>query len=379
MLDDQLRRVVLRGDPGIGTSTACRALMRRHATERSREIPFLVQVREFAATVPPARSVAGHVEYAAEAFFQVRPPEGALARLLSAGQALIIFDGLAELTVAAAKAMVSIIELFCREFPEARVLVTAGSADEQAELDPGLFVDYRLAGFAGKQVTDYVHRWFALAPNVPDKDRQRLARAFLAQTALIPDVAINPLRLRLACQTYARDGVLPASLAPGDPSHESVADFPDGRAGSARARILFVEDEQAWLDVISRALPDYHVDMASSYGEALALLQAGIFYDVALIDLNLMDSGEFDSRDQLGGEILHILRNNYPTTRRIAITGWPPSSVRMVLEDFGVDDLLLKRNMTLSDLRHVNEQALALARGHRDAPSDVQSREPRVG
>src|ERR1035438_2476041 len=374
-LDDQLRRVVLLGDPGIGTSTACRALMRRHAFERSREVPFLIQVREFAATIPPARSVVGHVEHTAEAFFQVRPPERALARLLSAGRALVIFDGLAEVTVTAAKATVSIIELFCREFPEARVLVTARSADAQARLDPGLFAEYRLAGFAGNQVTDYVRRWFALAPNVPDKHRQRLARAFLAESALIPNMAVNPLRLRLACQAYARDGILPAGLISADPGDQSAAGRPHSRTSVAQARILFVEDEPDWLDVISRALPDYEVDMASSYGQALELLHAGEFYDVALVDLNLMDSGEFDSRDQLGGEVLRLLRDNYPATRRIAMTGWPPSSVRTIFESFDVDDLLLKQNMTLSDVRHGIEQALALARSQHNVPSDTQSRE----
>lgn len=381
-LGDQLRRVLLLGDHGIGLSTACRALMRRHAIERTQEVPFLIQVPEFAVTLPPARSVVGHIEHATETFFQVRPPEGGLTRLLAAGRALVIFDGLADVAPTAASAVVSIIELFCREFPEARVLVTAYPADAQAWLDLGIFAGYRLAGFTPDQVADYVRRWFTLAPGVPDEDRQRLAQELLDQSGQPLAMAANPLRVRLACQAYAGRRVIPADLsltAPGD-HLDSLATAGSGNLPSASSssrsastartgRILVVDDERDWLELIVRTLPDHEVDGASSYGQALELINSGRSYDLAIVDLNLMDSGKVDTRDRLGGGLLDLLRDNYPATRRIAMTGWPLTSVRQVFDRFDVDELLLKQRMALADIRHVVEHTLALGRSQASGPS----------
>jgi hypothetical protein len=211
-LDDQMQRAVLLGDPGIGKSTVCRALMLRHAVEPERPVPFLITVREFSDAIPPARSVVRHIEHTVETFFQVPPPKGAVARLLSEGRALVIFDGLDELPSAAARATASIIELFCQEFPMARVLVTARLVGyAHAQLDPGLFRTYRLLGFSQEQISDYVRRWSALAPDLPDQARQHFAEEFLAASAQFPDIRSNPMLLGLTTQLYATYRRLPRS------------------------------------------------------------------------------------------------------------------------------------------------------------------------
>jgi hypothetical protein len=211
-LDDQLHRAVILGDAGIGKSTACRALMNRHAVERERPVPFLINLREFSTTIPPTRSVVGHIEHIAEAFFQVPASEGAVARLLSEGRALVIFDGLDELPREATRATASIIELFCSEFPRARVLATARPVGyAQAQLDPELFPAYRLLAFSQAQIADYVNRWFAVVPDLPD--RKRLADAFLTESKPIPGgILSNPLLLGLATQVYKSESLLPRNL-----------------------------------------------------------------------------------------------------------------------------------------------------------------------
>jgi CheY-like chemotaxis protein len=126
------------------------------------------------------------------------------------------------------------------------------------------------------------------------------------------------------------------------------------------ARILLVDDEPAYGELIGRALPEYHLDYAESYDEALDRLKAGLRYDVAIVDLNLIGR---KFKDQLGKKVLAHLLANYPSTRRIAMTGASPGSVSEIFKKFQVDDLLFKQHLDLDDVGVVVEAALARASG----------------
>ena len=126
------------------------------------------------------------------------------------------------------------------------------------------------------------------------------------------------------------------------------------------ARILLVDNDKDWLDLIKGSLPEHQVDTASSYKEAEQAIRSGITYDVAIVDLNLIDSPYRSTLDGLGGKILRLLRVNFPEIRRIALTAYSPSSAKQVIDQYAVDDLLLKGNMALSVVPEVVEAALAL-------------------
>jgi CheY-like chemotaxis protein len=117
--------------------------------------------------------------------------------------------------------------------------------------------------------------------------------------------------------------------------------------------VLLIENESYWLELIRRALPEYDVTRAQSYDEAMALLAGGVTYDVAIVDLNLLETGN----DRLGEKLLEIMRHGCPSTRRIALTGSPPTAVRSLFEQYDIDDLLLKENMVLQVVREVVETA----------------------
>ena len=137
------------------------------------------------------------------------------------------------------------------------------------------------------------------------------------------------------------------------------------------ASILLIEDDGVWRNLIRQALPDYDIHQAQSYENALTLLDGGVIYDVAIVDLNLR--GRVDNT---GGRLLKIMRDRYPAIRLIALTGEPRTAVRDPFDEYDIDDLLLKQNISLATLRRVVE--VALARTASDIPPDVQAKKSEV-
>jgi CheY-like chemotaxis protein len=125
------------------------------------------------------------------------------------------------------------------------------------------------------------------------------------------------------------------------------------------ASILYVDDDPFWTEILRKALHDHTVDVAASLQEAVDRLQwaRNQPYDLALVDLNLVGGN-----DGLGGEVLDAIRLRYPSTRRVVITGSPPSgSVKYnIFDRYGVQEVILKAQAGyLPDLRRVVEHTLA--------------------
>jgi CheY-like chemotaxis protein len=133
---------------------------------------------------------------------------------------------------------------------------------------------------------------------------------------------------------------------------------PERRLVKSLARILHVDDDESWRQIIKRRLGDHQIDSAESLQQAIGLLQTESPYNVALVDLNLTSDD-----DRQGGDLLDLMQIRYPSTRRILVTGSPPAgSVRKNLfERYDVDEIIIKRDMDLPDLRRVVEEAVAQA------------------
>jgi NACHT domain len=214
-LIDNIDRSVLLGDPGGGKTTAANVLMNHYASEAHKKTPFLVTLREFAATVPPERSVAGYIEHTLEVFYQCPAPPGLINLLLLTGGAVVIFDGLDELLDATHRTEItSIVERFATEYPLVPVLVTSRLVGyDQARLDDRQFSRYRLAGFTQEQAEEYVRKWFTLEDGVKSGEPIRWADSFINESSSVPDLRTNPLMLALMCILYRGERSLPRSRA----------------------------------------------------------------------------------------------------------------------------------------------------------------------
>ena len=210
-LASQADRSVLLGDPGGGKTTASNVLMHHFASDPSRRVPFLVTLRDFAASALPDRSVVGHIEHELETFYQCPAPPNLVEMLLLTGRAIVFFDGLDELLDTSRRADVaSRLERFCTEYPLAPVLVTSRVVGyDQARLDDQQFKCYRLGSFRNEDVVAYADKWFAQETDA----RPGEAEAFLSESESVPDLRSNPLLLSLMCILYRGEGSLPRNRA----------------------------------------------------------------------------------------------------------------------------------------------------------------------
>lgn len=131
-------------------------------------------------------------------------------------------------------------------------------------------------------------------------------------------------------------------------------------------RVLVVDDDEEWRTLITQAMPEYRVDTAASYPEALDLLRDGTPYDAAVVDLNLVNQAAVD---RLGGKFLGHLQDKHPATPRIALTGTPPGAVGGLIAEYGLTELLLKASMTLAELREAVEKGLRTS----DVPPELRA------
>ena len=204
-------RSVLLGDPGGGKTTASNVLMHHFASDPSRRVPFLVTLRDYAASSPPERSVVGHIEHELETFYQCPAPPGLVEMLLLTGRAIVFFDGLDELLDTSRRVDVaSRVERFCTEYPLAPVLVTSRAVGyDQARLDDQHFKCYWLGSFRNEDVVAYAGKWFAQETDANPGE----AEAFLSESESVPDLRSNPLLLSLMCILYRGEGSLPRNRA----------------------------------------------------------------------------------------------------------------------------------------------------------------------
>jgi NACHT domain len=211
----RLDRTVLLGNPGGGKTTAANVLANLFASDDALKVPFLVTLRDYAATYPPERSVVRHIEYTLETMYQCAAPDGLVERLLLTGRAVVIFDGLDELLDTSRRRDVSErVEQFCSAYPLTPVLVTSRLVGyDQARLDEEQFTCYKLGGFRDDEVAEYARKWFALQEDMVPAVARAEAEGFLAESVSASDLRSNPLLLSLMCILYRGAGSLPRERA----------------------------------------------------------------------------------------------------------------------------------------------------------------------
>jgi len=120
------------------------------------------------------------------------------------------------------------------------------------------------------------------------------------------------------------------------------------------ARILIVDDDETIRTTMKAILEDegYVVDLASTGEEAIQLTMKTT-YNIALLDIRLPDME--------GVELLKLMRDSVPRTRKVMVTGYPSMQNAIAALNKNADAYLLKPLDNEKLLNLVKEQLDAQA------------------
>ena len=214
-LVDHFGRAVVLGHPGGGKSTlAAKTIYDFAASDVDTPLPFLLILREYIAKFQSKRTT--FTEYLTDLCrspYQVNPPSGAIEYMLCAGRALVIFDGLDELTdTSLRRQVVEAIEGFAHRYPNIPIITTSRRVGyEEAPLNNALFPVAQLEEFSESQVNEYASKWFEIDQRESGDSRSKLTSSFMRDSALVKDLRVNPLMLSLMCGMYSAEGYIPAN------------------------------------------------------------------------------------------------------------------------------------------------------------------------
>ena len=193
------------GKPGSGKTT----YLQRVVTEcnqgniQANRIPVLIKLREF---VDDGREFAYSLERYLEQYWQLSNAE--IQLVLKRGRALVLLDGLDEVTGEDGKNIAKEIKRFARTYPQVQIIVTCRTQSQESRFERFDYVE--VADFNEPQVKAFAEHWFQTVIGDESaglaKARKFLEQLFLEANKPIRELAITPILLSLTCAVFYQTG-----------------------------------------------------------------------------------------------------------------------------------------------------------------------------
>jgi predicted NACHT family NTPase len=198
-------KLMILGKPGAGKTTFLKwlALQCNSGKFNQHRIPLFVTLKEFAETDGEPNLLAFITKQLNE--YGIENAEFVGAKILQAGRAIVLLDGLDEVKAQDHDRVLNTIRKTSEQFDGNQFVITCRIAAKEYTFDK--FTEVEVADFDDKQIADFAYKWFH------QKDPIK-AEEFPNELAAYPglkELATNPLLLTLLCLVFEEGGRFPAN------------------------------------------------------------------------------------------------------------------------------------------------------------------------